>query len=153
MSALVISDSQTERMHLYDKHTLEGAVAHLNMGDLLVGFNSSNFDTPCIEGVTGLRVERPQYDILAEVYRALGHREKGYSLDAIAGRTLGFHKSGDGASAPELAARGRWAELFDYCMNDVHLTRSIYNHIVDLGYIVDINGERLSLPAPSDTNA
>lgn len=149
ISVVAVWDSQTGRQHLYDWRSLEACVEHLNCADILVGFNTRDFDTPCIQSLSGEEIVAPQYDILAEVWRALPRREKGYKLGDITSRTLGLYKSGEGESAPSLVAQGRWAELHDYCMNDVHLALELYNHIVAFGEIIDVNGDTLAIQRPS----
>lgn len=148
ISCLVVRDNETGRSHLYDQHTLDAAVDHLNSADLLVGFNSIGFDSAVLLGVTNRHIVAPQYDILAETWKALGRRQKGWKLNDVCARTLGLSKSGTGEFATALAAAGRWAELFDYCMGDVHITAELFNHIVREGWILDPEGERLHLAAP-----
>jgi DEAD/DEAH box helicase domain-containing protein len=150
ISCVVLYDSQTERYHLYDMHNLPECVAHLNSADLIVGYNSIEFDTSVLQNVSGSQLTAPQYDILSEIWRALGHYQKGYKLGDVCGRALNLEKSGSGESAPSLAAQGRWAELMDYCLNDVALTKALYNYVVDEGGILDVNGHMLKLKAPPD---
>ncbi len=148
ISALVVSDSDTRRFHLYDEHTLDEAVDHLNSADLLVGFNTLEFDARVLWGVTGRYITIPQYDILSEIWNTIGVRTKGFKLNEIALATLNLEKSGKGDFAPTLVAQGRYAELFDYCLNDVHLVRELYNHIQDLGWIRGAGGRQIELDRP-----
>jgi hypothetical protein len=150
ISCVVLFDSETERFHLYDMNNLEECMAHLNSADLLVGYNSIEFDTSVIQAVTGQQLVPQQYDILKEIWTALGHFQKGYKLGDVCGRALNLEKSGAGDSAPSLAGQGRWAELMDYCLNDVHLTRCLYNYIVDEGGIPDVDGHMLKLASPPE---
>lgn len=148
ISALVISDSQTERFHIYDQHDLDAAVDHLDEADLLVGFNTKSFDTEVVYGCTGRMPRAVQYDILDEIWRALPIRTKGWKLDQVAERTLKLGKSGNGEFATALAAKGHWGKLFDYCLNDVHLTKMLFNHIIDMGHVIGPNEEKLILTPP-----
>lgn len=148
ISCLVVRDNETGRSHLYDKHTLDAAVDHLNEADLLVGYNSVSFDSAVLLGVTNRHICVPQYDILAKIWEALGSRQKGWKLDDVASRTLGLHKSGKGIYATALWAQARYAELFDYCMGDVHITAAVFNHIVANGWILDPDGNHLHLDHP-----
>lgn len=148
ISCLVIRDNETGRCHLYDKYRLDHAVDHLNEGDLLVGFNSASFDTGVLEGMTGRTIATPHYDILDQIWSTMPRRQKGFKLDEVAQRTIGQGKSGSGRFATTLASLGHWAELFDYCMGDVHITALLYNHIVDNGWVLDPKEEKLWLPSP-----
>lgn len=145
VSSIVLWDSSTERYHLYDDYTLDAAADHLNSADLLVSFNGREFDRPCFEGFTGHKIEPKEFDILQAIWSALGRPQKGWRLDNVAERTLGLRKNGNGVSAPKLYQDGRFGELFDYNLNDVFLTRKLYNHIVTYGTLVAPDGTTLQL--------
>lgn len=147
ISCLCLYDTGTERMHVYDEHDLEEALAHLNTADFLVGFNTMAFDTPCIESVVGYSVMPEQYDILNLIWKALPQRTKGYRLGQICERLGLGEKNGHGESAPILYRKHRFGRLFDYCMNDVQLTRRLANFINDQQHILTPEHELLMLPA------
>jgi DEAD/DEAH box helicase domain-containing protein len=148
ISCMVLYDSDTQRYHLYDKHNLDEGVDHLNGADLLVGYNTIAFDSEVVHGVTGRWVTAAQYDILHEIWRSLGTHRKGFKLDEVAKRTIGLTKSAHGEGAPTLVKKGHWATLFDYCLNDVHLTKTLFNHIVAEESVLDKNDEPLFLARP-----
>lgn len=148
ISALVIYDSETGRYHIYDKHDLLAAVDHLNTADLAVGFNSIAFDSEVVFGVTGEYIRCPQYDILHEIWKALPSRQTGFKLDDVAMRTIGAGKNSNGEFATALVKAGRWGRLFDYCLNDVHLTKELFNFIVQQGYVKAPDGSELYLQEP-----
>lgn len=152
VSAVVIWDSLTDRPHVYDERTINAAMEHLNSADLIVGWNIQDFDIPCLEGFTETLVDVPQYDILQKVWESLGSRFlKGYKLGDVAQRTIDRKKSGNGESAPKLASLHRYAELFDYCINDVSITKELYNFILDNGYIVGTDGGQVQIEPPAET--
>lgn len=154
ISSLVLYDSDTERYHLYDDYTLDRCGEHLNTADLLVGFNSVEFDAPCFQGYTGVALTPPHFDILQAVWTALDNRRrKGWRLDDICQRTLGEGKSRTGEGAPKLYAEGRFGELFDYNLHDVYLTRKLYNHVVNFGTLVGPDGKPLQLVEYPDERA
>jgi hypothetical protein len=153
VSSLVLWDSVTERYHLYDDYTFDKCAEHLNSADLLVGFNSTEFDVPCFQGYTGAVLTSPQFDILQAVWQAVGKRSKGWKLDDICQRTIGEGKSGTGEGAPKLFAEGRFGELFDYNLSDVYLTRKLYNHIVQVGTVVGPDEKPLQLIEYPDERA
>lgn len=148
VSALVVWDTSTERYHLYDASTLEQAVEHLNAADQIVTWNGRDFDVPIIEALTGSTITTKHIDLLEMVWQALRTKQKGYKLGAVAYRTLGLTKNGEGESAPSLVKQDRWAELFDYALNDVHITRRLWEHIKKNLFIIDVNGEPLMLMIP-----
>lgn len=93
------------------------------------------------------------YDILLEYIKArfgintvamaeekLGQRsihDGSFSLDGLAEGTFGLHKSGHGAHAPVLYRNEQFAELLDYNLHDVRLSKKIFDFIRKYGFIVD----------------
>lgn len=151
VSSVALYDTDTERFHVYDPLSMERCIDHLNKADLLVGFNSVEFDYPCLTGYTGLPVYPPHYDILQDIWDALGPGNRGHGvwgLGAVCERTLGLQKNFSGAGAPQLYAEGRYAELFDYNINDVHITRRLANYIHTNGCVLRPNGQSLKLRGP-----
>ena len=149
VSAVVLWDSETDRYHIYGEENLEACIEHINCADLIVTFNGKNFDVPALEGFTGERIEvEHHYDILAEIWTALdAKRHKGWGLGKVAFRTIGKMKTDTGEHAPTLAREGRWATLFDYCLNDVALTKDLFEHIQQFGYVNDPDDMPLPLPS------
>jgi hypothetical protein len=147
----VAYDSASGRYHLYDGHTLDSLGDHLEDADLVVSFNGRGFDVPALSGVLGRRLHLPRhYDLLKEIWDVAGRFYKGWKLHDVCMRTLGVGKTGHGEHAPVLAQQGRWAELFDYNLHDVWLTRELYNHVLKHGFVVDPDGEALELEAPEE---
>ena len=158
ISALCIYDSSTGWCHLYDDHTLAGAVMHLEAADAVVGFASKTFDVPVIEGLLGRKlVLNYHYDILEEATRTSAQqglrRHRGdWTLDETSKRTLGRGKINHGSHAKELAEGGRWGELFNYCCDDVHLTHDLFRYIQEHGGIVRPDRGFLNLTLPEWLN-
>src|SRR5689334_11647100 len=128
-------------------HTLDDCIDHLNTADCIVGFNSVEFDIPCLEGASDRDITSLAYDILQDIWAALGEKTKGYGLGAVCQRTLSIEKNGNGERAPKLYQEGRYAELIDYNIHDVHMTRKLANFIRTYGHIIDVEGNPLALPA------
>ncbi len=146
ISAVCIWDSLIGRPFLYDEHTIGDCIEHLNSADLAIGWNSVEFDKPALEGFTKRPIHIAQLDVRQFVLEAVGDKyAKGYRLGEVTGRTLGMMKSGDGEGAPHLAATGRWAELFDYNINDVFITRALHNFIVENRYVIAPDGSKLHI--------
>lgn len=73
----------------------------------------------------------PVYDTMQE-WRKWDTREKMIGLDKLA-RVLGLHSSKgvlDGSKVYEFYKQGRLEEIYKYCMDDVELTREIYNRLI-----------------------
>lgn len=146
ISVLCLYDSDMDQFSLYDDHNLSEGLDYLRNSDLIVGFNSREFDIPCLEGYLGESLGSvPHLDLLQQVWKALGRRQKGYKLDDICQRTLGLGKSGSGLFASDLYAAGRFAELHSYCLQDVNLTSKLFDSILTNGYIIDVNGNPMEV--------
>lgn len=149
ISVVVVWDSISRRCHLYDSHTIAQAATHLEEADVVCSFNGRDFDVPVLEGVLKRRLSVPVHlDLLQLVWEATTGRRKGNRLDELAVRTLGETKVGDGILAPQLADEGRWGELFEYCAQDVQLTRDLFAFAQQHGGVVGMDGEILQLNLP-----
>lgn len=96
--------------------------------DEIIGFNIKNFDFEVLRPYVNFDVHAlPYLDILEEVTKVLGHRLK---LDTLAQATLGYGKSGDGLEALRMYKQGRIDELKKYCLQDVKVTKEIYDYVL-----------------------
>lgn len=102
--------------------------------ELVIGFNSKSFDFPVLQPYYkdfDLNTI-PHLDILEEIVYALGHRLK---LESVAQSTLGYGKSGSGLDAIMYFKNKDWDNLIKYCLDDVKVTREVYEYGLDHGYI------------------
>lgn len=111
---------------------------------LLVGFNNKGFDDKVLScrfpnEYKDKFLTLPRYDILAEIRAALGAGNfvKGYGLDPVCEKNFGIKKTGNGALAPVLWQQGRRGQTIDYCLNDVYMTKRLFDKIVHESFIVD----------------
>lgn len=106
----------------------------LKQAHLLVGFNNDHFDTPILNKYFQFDLfSIASFDILREFRSKTGKR---LGLDAIAGMTLGNSKSGTGANAMTLYQTGKLQELADYCLNDVKLTKDIFEYCIHQKHLI-----------------
>ena len=75
----------------------------------------------------------PRLDLLEEVELAYGHR---VGLGILAEANLGIGKSGHGLDAIKYYNEGDFKALEDYCIQDVRVTRKLYEFIKDKGYLM-----------------
>lgn len=156
MSAMCLYDFQTDWLYLYDDNplSLRAAVSHLEAADVVVGYCSTRFDLPCIEGLSGRRLHiRYHLDLYRLLARTLGQRgivgQRGdYTLDAVCRRTFGRGKNGCGTTVSDLVQQGRYGEIFNYCGNDVRLTRDLLLHVARHGRITTSTRGLLTLSIP-----
>lgn len=98
----------------------------LERADLVVGFNILNFDYPALRPYyTGSFSQFPSLDIMVEMEKYLGHR---IGLDAVAKETLGIQKNGHGLDAITYYHEGDWERLEKYCLQDVKVTKELYDY-------------------------
>jgi hypothetical protein len=153
-SALVIYDTKDRWLHLYDDHSITAAVGYLEIADVVVGFRSEGFDIPAIEGILGRNLRlKYHYDLFTEIARANARRGiVGYkgdlTLDTLARKNLGRGKIGHGSDVTTLIGKGHWAQLFEYCASDVHLTYDLFNLACQQQGLLVMNSF-LSLEIPS----
>ena len=105
----------------------------LKKTNLIVGFNINHFDLPVLQKYLTIDLSKiPALDIMNEVINAMGHR---VSLDDLVSNTLGKKKSANGLMAVQYWREGRIDELKKYCLDDVRLTRDLYEHGLKNGEI------------------
>ncbi len=126
ISVLGAYDYATEEFLTYEEPELPRFAERLQRAPLLVGFNSRRFDTPILQKYIPFDLRRiPQLDIMEELQKVLGHR---VSLDSVAKATLGMGKSGSGLEAIRLWRERKIAELKRYCLDDVRITRDVFEY-------------------------
>lgn len=124
VSVVGVYDYQTGRYETYGEKEIIQLEKRLQSVGLLIGFNIRRFDLPVLAPYLFRPVgQLPVLDLLDDVEKNRGHRA---SLDSLAGPTLKQHKSGSGADALVLFREGRMEELKRYCLEDVRLTKEIY---------------------------
>jgi hypothetical protein len=162
VSCMVVWDYAEMRCRVFDDLNISEAAKMLCNYDVVVGFNTVGFDWKVLRS-TYPEFQQPDpgrrsadYDILREIWISLrldpDHFQPsthgGYKLDDVAFETIGMRKSGDGAHAPELFQAGKYAELIDYCIQDVNIERQLFEFVAKHGYVVR-NGRAMRLgPVP-----
>ncbi len=120
----------------------------LERADRIVGYNLIGFDYPCLQTYySGNMMQLPTLDLLVEIERRLGFRIK---LDDVAQATLGVGKSGHGLMAVEYWKKGEIDKLREYCLQDVKITKEVYEHALVNGLVAFNNrqGQRQEIPLP-----
>lgn len=128
-----IHDSETNEYSSYLVDEFSKLWPVLERADMLIGFNSDSFDIPILNryyagDLTNIR----SLDLLTEVYKALGRRVR---LQSLAEATLGRGKKGDGLQAGEWWEQGLIERVREYCIEDVRLTRELYDYAMTHGHL------------------
>lgn len=134
VSCVGIYDYLTDQFTSYEEKDMMKLEARLREAELLIGFNIRRFDMAVLAPYLFMPVTHvPVLDLLEDVEAVRGHRA---SLDSIAGPTLKQHKIGNGADALILYKEGKMEELKRYCLEDVRLTKEIYEYGCQAGKVL-----------------
>ena len=126
VSVVCMYDYLTDGYVSYEEKDMVKFEERLQTADLLVGFNIRRFDMAVLQPYLFKTVDQfPVLDLLDDIEKARGHRA---SLDSVARATVKEGKSGDGVEALALFKEGRMEELKKYCMDDVRLTKNVYEY-------------------------
>ncbi len=136
----------TDTYESYLEADLPRMFSELEKGGRIIGYNSIGFDMPVLNNYyAGDLLKLPQLDILDHIQRSLGYRIK---LDDVAAATIGTRKSGHGLQAVAWWKEGKIDEIRQYCLQDVKITREVYEFGLKNGYVLYDNraGERQLIP-------
>ncbi len=121
------------KMQGYFEQDLPELFPLLEKADVVIGFNVEQFDMPTfIPYYTGDISQIPTLDLMLKIKDIVGHR---VSLDAVAQETLGVGKSGDGLDAIQYYRTGQLDKLKEYCLQDVVVTRDVYDYGLSKGSV------------------
>lgn len=126
ISVVGVYDYRNNEARCYEEKEIMVLEKRMREAEMIIGFNIRRFDMPVIAPYLFSPVtDFPILDLLDDIEAFRGHRA---SLDSIAGPTLKQHKTGNGADALILFKENKMDELKRYCLEDVRLTKEIYEH-------------------------
>jgi len=159
ISVVCAYDYLEDRYRLFEKDNADEFASLIESRELLIGFNSITFDNQLIYRNWRKDIDPARcYDILREAWAGAGlgpvfapSTHGGYSLDAMAEANLGQKKSGHGALAPVQWQRGERGAVIDYCLQDIALTKKLFDKVLATGSLVNPKraGELIYMKAPS----
>ena len=126
VSVVCIYDSETDQYLSFEEKEMLKLEEYLKKADLLIGFNIRDFDMEVLAPYLLTPVKNfPVLDLLVEFEKIRGHR---ISLQSLAQATLKASKSGSGWDALQLYKDGKMEELKKYCIDDVRITKDLYEY-------------------------
>ena len=126
-----VQDSETGEFTSYVKEELPQLWPIIERADMLIGYNSDSFDIPLLNRYyPGDLTKIRSLDLMVEVQKVLGRRLK---LQSLAQATLGRGKGGDGLQSVEWWQQGLVEKVRKYCIEDVRITRELFDHAVEHG--------------------
>lgn len=155
-------ETETNRYRVFCTDNLHEFALAVERADVLVGFNNIAFDNAVIRAAWQPVVKLPKnweaksYDLLREIWLGAGLAPEfnykthgGYGLDAVCEKNFGTKKSGDGALAPKMWQRGMIGNVIDYCLNDITLTKQLFDRVLMNGVIISPkDGKTISIRHP-----
>lgn len=130
-------DYRTQKTEAFSEKEFQRLFTILEGASYIVGFNIRSFDIPLLQQYYPGDFSRFLiFDILDYVKEKIGRR---LSLNDILFATLGKKKTGHGLIAIDLYKEGKLEELKEYCLNDVMLTRELFEYGVKNGKINYLN--------------
>ena len=142
LSLVAIHDSDDDSYHSFLEDELTALWPRIERTDILIGYNSNHFDIPLLNKYyPGDLTAVKSVDLLEEVKNSLGRRLK---LDHIAEATLGEKKSGHGLQAITWWQKGEIEKIRKYCVDDVRITKEIYEYALSNKSLKYSDGSRVS---------
>ncbi len=159
-----------DKFFAFEENELVIAGEMIKNAGMIVGFSISRFDLPVLQKYFTPHINPPhkllyeginlcggfindfdifsipRVDILDEIELSLGKR---VGLDILAKTNLGYGKNGHSLEAAGLYRDGKIEELKNYCLNDVKITKDLYELAKKQGYLMipQKNGaEAIKLP-------
>lgn len=128
-----------DKYFCFEENEVDKAAELFRRAKLLVGFSMNRYDVPVLNRYLARThppvnlFDKNRLDLLDEVEMVVGRR---VSLEKLAQANLGVGKTGDGARAIELYRQGRMEELKNYCLQDVEITRRLFEQYRDEKYLL-----------------
>jgi DEAD/DEAH box helicase domain-containing protein len=124
VSLVGLYDYATDQYTHYMEADLPKLWRVLEGADRIIGYNLFGFDYQVLNTYyRGDLSKFPTLDIMKDIADKIGFRIK---LDDVAHGSLGTGKSGNGLQAIEFFRRGEIDKLRDYCLQDVKVTKEVY---------------------------
>ncbi|MEE8131773.1 MAG: ribonuclease H-like domain-containing protein [Candidatus Paceibacterota bacterium] len=123
-----------DKFFCFKEHQLTEFGKMFKNAESIIGFSINRFDVPVLKKHFNFDIYSvPRFDILDEIELLLGQR---IGLDLLARVNLGKGKNGHGLEAANLYRDGKMEELKNYCLNDVKITKELYDLAKNRGYLL-----------------
>ena len=133
ITVAAIYDYAQEKNQVFTEKEINGLFPILENASYIVGFNINNFDLPVLSAYYPGNTRRfATFDILDDIKNKIGRR---LALNDVLGATLGKKKTGHGLNAINLYREGKIKELSQYCLDDVLLTKELFEYGAKKGEI------------------
>ena len=137
VTVIAVFDYKNNQQNIFTEKELNNLFPILENCSYIIGFNINSFDLPVLQPYYPGDIKHfKTFDILDDIKRILGRR---LSLNDTIQATLGKKKTGHGLQAIDFYKEGKWEELKKYCMDDVMLTKELFDYGVSNEKIYYLN--------------
>lgn len=125
------------RFQSFREESLANLFPLLENASYIIGFNIRHFDMPVLKPYYAGDISSfALFDILEDIRRIVGRR---ISLNDVAQATFGEKKIGHGLMAIDYFREGKWDELEKYCLDDVRITKKLFDTGLKKGEIFGLD--------------
>ena len=130
-------DYRDQQTKTFKENELQKLFPLLEASSYIIGFNVKSFDLAVLQGYYPGRVDHfPTFDMLDDIRTKIGRR---LALNDFIFATLGKKKTGHGLQAIQLYKEGKWEDLKKYCLDDVLLTKELFEFGAEKGEVMFLN--------------
>lgn len=144
----VTYDTRDTRYRVYTEETVDTLLASLRAADLVIGFNTQDFDYQVLQPWSDTPLGTlPTLSLLDEVQQQLGFR---LSLSHLVRETLGMERPDDSLQTVRWYQEGNRERIIEQCRRDTDLVRQLVRYGSEHGRLFyrDHSGTRQALPVP-----
>lgn len=125
VTVIAVFDYKNNQQNIFTEKELNNLFPILENCSYIIGFNINSFDLPVLQAYYPGNINHfKTFDILDDIKNILGKR---LSLNDVIKATLDKKKTGHGLQAIDFYKEGKWEELKKYCLDDVMLTKELFD--------------------------
>ncbi|MBM3223867.1 MAG: DUF1998 domain-containing protein, partial [Candidatus Tectomicrobia bacterium] len=146
LGVAVTYDTQAQRYRVYSEETVGDLLASLRAADLVLGFNTRDFDYQVLQPYADVPLASlPTLAILDEVHQALGFR---LSLSHLVQATLDLARGDESVQTLQWYQEGDRERIVKQCRRDLDLLKALVRYGSDTGtlWYRDHSGVRTAVP-------
>ena len=133
LALAVAYDTHDHSYKNYTEATVTDLIELLHTADLIVGFNHLRFDYKVLSAYTAADLQSlPNFDMHAQLWTDERLR---VGLNKLGQYTLGRGKTADGLASIRWWQQGQIDKIEEYCKQDVALTKDLFLHACNKGYL------------------
>ncbi len=125
VTVVAVYNYANSQPQVFEEKDLNKLFPILENASHIIGYNINSFDLPVLQPYyPGKITHLAAFDLLDDIKNLIGHR---LALNDLVRATLNKSKTGHGLQAINLYQEGRWEELKRYCLDDVMLTKELFD--------------------------